>query len=153
MDSSGADVRFPSPIIYAVFCAIGLALDSFQMVTTLDWSFAPIAGWALMVVTVLLMVVCVVYMHRAQTTVRPDRPSNAIMSDGPFALSRNPIYVAWLILYVGIALAWGDAWTLLMAVPCAVVIHRYAVLREERYLTDRFGAAYTDYQARVRRYL
>ena len=106
-----------------------------------------------MVVAFLLMTICVVYMRWAQTTIRPDQPTVAIVSSGPFACSRNPIYIGWLILYFGIALVWGGAWTLLLAMPCAAVIRRYAISREEHYLEQTFGTAYTDYTARVRRQL
>lgn len=149
----GAGVRFPPPFIYAVFCGAGLILDEFWPLLPIEWSFASTVGWGLTAVAFLLMTLCVVYMRRARTTIRPDKPTAAIVSSGPFAYSRNPIYVGWLILYFGIALVWGGTWTLLLAIPCAAVIHRYVIAREERYLEQTFGTAYTDYTARVRRYL
>ena len=149
----GAGVRFPPPFIYAVFCGAGLILDEFWPLLPIEGNFVPIVGWALMAAAFLLMTVCVIYMRRARTTIRPDKPTAAIVSGGPFAYSRNPIYVGWLILYFGVALVWGGLWTLILAIPCAAVIHRYAIVREERYLEHTFGAAYTDYRARVRRYL
>ena len=152
-DGDGAGVRFPPPIIYAVFCGAGLTLDEFWPQLPLEWRFVSSAGWALIAAAFLLMTICVVYMRRARTTIRPDRPTDAIVSGGPFAYSRNPIYIGWLILYFGVALVWGGGYTLILAIPCAAVIHRYAIMREERYLERTFGTAYTDYTARVRRYL
>jgi protein-S-isoprenylcysteine O-methyltransferase Ste14 len=100
----GAGVRFPPPFIYAVFCGAGLILDEFWSLLPIEWSFASTVGWGLTAVAFLLMTICVVYMRRARTTIRPDKPTVAIVSSGPFAYSRNPIYVGWLILYFGVAL-------------------------------------------------
>ena len=152
-DIAGAGVRFPPPIIYAAFCGAGLILDEFWPFMSFSWGDGRLVGWGLIAVAVLLMAVCVIYMRRAQTTIRPDKPTDTIVSGGPFAYSRNPIYVAWFVLYLGIALSWGGLWTVFFEIPCFAVIHRYVVAREERYLERKFDAAYTDYTARVRRYL
>lgn len=94
----GAGVRFPPPFIYAVLCGAGLILDEFWPLLPIEWSFASTVGWGLTPVAFLLMTICFVYMRRARTTIRPDKPTAAIVSSGPIAYSRNPIYVGWLIL-------------------------------------------------------
>jgi protein-S-isoprenylcysteine O-methyltransferase Ste14 len=92
-------------------------------------------------------------MHRAGTEVRPDRPTTALVTGGPFRYSRNPLYVSVLVGLAGIALLANAGWVLVLLVPAALVLHFGVVRREERYLEAKFGDAYRDYRARVRRWL
>jgi protein-S-isoprenylcysteine O-methyltransferase Ste14 len=92
-------------------------------------------------------------MRGAGTNVRPDRPSTAIVEDGPFRFTRNPLYLSVFTMFVGLAQVTNSAWFLLLLVPMALVLHFGVVRREERYLDGKFGEAYRAYCARVRRYL
>jgi protein-S-isoprenylcysteine O-methyltransferase Ste14 len=80
-----------------------------------------------------------------------ERP-NQLLDSGPYAFSRNPMYLAWTAGYVGVALVVGTAWPLLL-LPVVLVVTQVVVLREERSLERRFGDGYRSYKASVRRYL
>jgi protein-S-isoprenylcysteine O-methyltransferase Ste14 len=88
---------------------------------------------------------------RAAAGVDLERPDQLVDS-GPYAHSRNPMYVAWTLGYLGVALIAGTAWPLLL-LPVVLAVTQIAVLREERSLERRFGDAYRTYKASVRRYL
>jgi protein-S-isoprenylcysteine O-methyltransferase Ste14 len=88
---------------------------------------------------------------RAAGGVDLERP-NQFVHSGPYARSRNPMYVAWTLGYVGVALVVGSAWPLLF-LPVVLIVTHVVVLREERSLERRFGAAYRNYTTSVRRYL
>ena len=79
---------------------------------------------------------------------RPDR----LVVRGPYAQGRNPMYVGWTVAYLGIALALGNVW-LLVLLPFVAGLTHLAVLREEQRLRVRFGVEYERYAATVRRYL
>ena len=91
-------------------------------------------------------------MRRAGTNVRPDKPTTAIVKDGPYRFTRNPIYLANTVLYVGVTLLFNAFWPLLTLVPFFLLLHWGVVRREERYLEARFGETYLDYKSRVRRW-
>ena len=92
-------------------------------------------------------------MRRAGTNIFPTQPALALVTDGPFRLTRNPLYIAAIGVYLGVSL-WVDALVpLLLLLPMVVVLHRGIVIPEERYLEAKFGAAYSTYQGRVRRWL
>jgi protein-S-isoprenylcysteine O-methyltransferase Ste14 len=76
-----------------------------------------------------------------------------VVSAGPYRFTRNPIYIGMVLGIVGVGLAAGSAWTMLMALPFVVVIDRGVIAREERYLSAKFGATYDTYRARVRRWI
>jgi protein-S-isoprenylcysteine O-methyltransferase Ste14 len=75
-----------------------------------------------------------------------------LVTTGPYRYSRNPMYVAWTALYVGLALVADAAWPLALLPAVAALTHR-TIRREERTLAERFGGDYAAYRERVRRYL
>lgn len=92
-------------------------------------------------------------MHRAGTNVRPDLPSTALVTDGPFRFTRNPLYVGLTLLYAGVALLIPSTWPLLLLIPVLLVMRWGVIAREERYLERKFGEPYRTYLGRVRRWL
>jgi protein-S-isoprenylcysteine O-methyltransferase Ste14 len=103
--------------------------------------FAAWNGWALWT------------MARHRTALLPGGATTTVISTGPFAWSRNPLYVGLLVLSAGLALLAASAWAL-VALPVAWALLRWgAVLPEERYLSDKFGSEYAGYLARVRRWV
>jgi protein-S-isoprenylcysteine O-methyltransferase Ste14 len=88
---------------------------------------------------------------RAAADVDLGRPDQLVRR-GPYAFSRNPMYLAAAACYAGIALAADAAWPLLL-LPAVVLATHLVIVREERFLQARFGAAYRGYRASVRRYL
>lgn len=92
-------------------------------------------------------------LHRHGTTPNPYQPSSAVVTSGIYRYSRNPIYVAFLAIVLGTAVAVDSLGLLLSAAVLFVLLHFGVVKREERYLSAKFGAAYDDYRRRVRRWL
>ena len=91
--------------------------------------------------------------RRRGTAVEPWKPSTVLISEGPYRFSRNPIYLGFAVTYAGLAIAM-DSWVaLLLLVPCLLVVDRYVIQREERYLAAKFGADYEAYRQKVRRWL
>jgi len=92
-------------------------------------------------------------MSRHGTAVNPLRPTTALVTDGVFRHTRNPLYVGVSIALCGVALIFALDWMLVLIVPACVLLHFAVVRREERYLEQKFGDAYRRYKMRVPRYL
>jgi len=92
-------------------------------------------------------------MRAAGTNINPSLPALAIVQSGPFRYSRNPLYLALTLLFVGLTLAFNTWWGIVILVPLVIVMHVGVVLREERYLEQKFGETYRQYRSKVRRYL
>ena len=92
-------------------------------------------------------------MRAAGTNIRPSMPALTIVDTGPFAFTRNPLYLALILLYTSIGLALQSPAFLVFLLPMVLVLHFGVVLREERYLDAKFGDVYRGYKARVRRWL
>lgn len=92
-------------------------------------------------------------MTRHGTSADIDAVSAAVVTTGPFAFSRNPIYLALAMMHVAIACFFDSVWMALAVAPALLAVDRIVVVGEERYLASRFGRVYLDYAAKVRRWL
>lgn len=150
-DSAG--VRFPPPLLLVVPFLVGLSFDRHLTAWRPPALFATLAGGLLLLGAISLFLASVSLFRGRRTTLRTDRTSNTLVTDGPFRLSRNPIYTAMILLYLGLALTLRLPGAL-AALPIGIALLQIIVIRrEERYLTRHFGDQYIAYRNRVRRWL
>lgn len=90
---------------------------------------------------------------KASTTIIPDEPPTALLQDGLFARSRNPIYVGMAVILLGTGLMTGHVWPLLIVPVFIVLVQAFWIVREEENLEAAFGQVYRDYKQKVRRWL
>jgi protein-S-isoprenylcysteine O-methyltransferase Ste14 len=89
----------------------------------------------------------------AGTNIPPTLPTTALVVTGPYRWSRNPLYLAMILVYVGLGIAALSLWALLLAVPLVLLLNYGVIIREEAYLERKFGADYRAYRERVRRWI
>jgi len=82
----------------------------------------------------------------------PGIPTTALISQGVYAYSRNPVYLGGLLGLAGLGLATNWPWLLIMLAPIVVATDVILIRPEERYLAATFGEEYAAYRARVRRW-
>jgi protein-S-isoprenylcysteine O-methyltransferase Ste14 len=151
-----AGVIAPPPLI---------ALATFASGLLLDWLFPIGAAGAMLrgiqryvVAAILLLLGGIVVMRAIRlfqgtgTAVEPWKPTTALVTEGIFGKTRNPMYEGVFFFLFGLAVGLASDWTTLLLVPAALVMHFGVVLREERYLEAKFGDAYRRYKGRVPRY-
>jgi protein-S-isoprenylcysteine O-methyltransferase Ste14 len=152
-DTPGVIV-FPPLILLAVI-VLGIGLDwvvPLDFVAALPLSVRIFAGLVLLLLGVAMIVGAKRGFDAAGTNIRPDQPTTALVTTGLFAHARNPVYIGGELALVGLALLLGSGWILLLMVPAMLLLHYGVVLREERYLERKFGAAYLAYKESVPRY-
>ena len=153
-DSSG--VRFPPPLIYVVAILAGSLLQRAWplSIVPLGTTFLRRSlGWLAIALWLALMVTALRRFSLADTSFKPTKPTKAIVAEGPYRFTRNPMYLGFVFMTLGIALLANWLWLLLLVPVVMVVIRRTVIDREERYLEMKFGDAYLQYKARVRRWL
>jgi len=91
--------------------------------------------------------------HLAGTSIVPGDAAAALVTSGPYKVTRNPIYIGFVLLYFGLAIILTSVWVLALLIPVLIVLQRGVIEREEVYLERQFGGAYRNYQARVPRWL
>ena len=149
------DIARP-PFLYLACLVLGFALDrllplplTFPEVTLIRWT----AGGGLILIGVALAAAGVRNFSRAATPVPSNQPVRALVTTGIHGWGRNPMYVGMLLVYAGIGMSARSPWVLILALPLVFILRYRVVAREETYLERRFGDAYRDYKARVRRWL
>jgi protein-S-isoprenylcysteine O-methyltransferase Ste14 len=150
-DISG--IRVPPPVYYVAAFVLGIALE---LIFPTDWpSFGVrlavglLAGGAWLALDGAAMM----FFRRAGTSMVPMNPTTALVTTGPYRITRNPMYVGMAFLYVALAFGFGVIWALVFLPAVIVIVDRFVIAREEPYLERKFGHAYRDYKARVRRWL
>ncbi len=148
-----AGVIAPPPLLFAGFLAIGFLLDAIWPTVVLGYPWRFWVGGLLFLLGVLLMTAGVSRFNRAGTNVPTYRPTTALVTGGPYRYSRNPLYISLFLAYAGIGIIADNLWMLALGVPLFLIMRYGVVAREERYLERKFGQAYLDYKASVRRWL
>lgn len=151
-----AGVIAPPPLMALGVVVFGLLLDrlvpAYVLVVLLSLALRIVIAVVLLGAGCFFGVAAVNAFRVADTPVEPWKPSAALVTDGIFEWLRNPMYVGGLLILAGLAILLASDWMLVLTILLAFIIHYGVVLREERYLTAKFGAPYTQYLAKVPRY-
>ena len=140
------------PIVYLGAIGLGLLAHWFWPVLLLPAPIGVPIGVLLVLAAVALFIASVRTFRRAGTPVPGNQPTTTIVRAGPYRFSRNPIYLAFTLLQVGLA-AWINSLALLLAVlPAHALMALLVIPREERYLEARFPSEYPPYKREVRRW-
>ncbi|HJY76069.1 MAG TPA: isoprenylcysteine carboxylmethyltransferase family protein [Burkholderiales bacterium] len=141
------------PFVYLAAIVLGLLLHWFWPVRLLPGSISVPVGVVLVIAAGALFISAVRTLRKAGTPVPGNLPTTAIVRAGPYSFSRNPIYLAFTLLQLGIA-AWVNSAGILVALfPALALMALVVIPREERYLEARFPSEYLPYKRAVRRWL
>jgi protein-S-isoprenylcysteine O-methyltransferase Ste14 len=154
MDSpKTSGIHFPPPFLYVGVLLLGLLLEKLIPVAPLPRTLSrPLAALLLMPAIGLLLWSLGLFL-KARTSPLPMRPTTSLVFTGPYRWTRNPMYLAMLLLYIGIALLFDIFWALVLIPLVLVLVVRLVIQREEQYLEARFGDEYRQYRRRVRRWI
>ena len=140
------------PIVFLCAILLGIALK-------LAWAlpFIPanirLLGPVLTFCAVVLFLLSYREFRSAGTPVRGSQPSTAIVRTGPYRFSRNPIYLSFIVLVVGLSIWINDLWLIVTLILAIAFIATIVIPREERFLDRNFPDQYSSYKATVRRWL
>jgi protein-S-isoprenylcysteine O-methyltransferase Ste14 len=155
-DTGTARVIARPPLLFLAALLIGFVLDRLLRlpfpvsgIDLVHW----IIGGSLILIGLALATAGIRNFSRARTPVPSIKPTRALVTTGIHGWTRNPIYLGMFLLYGGIGVATQSPWTLILTLPLAITIRYGVVAREEAYLERRFGTAYREYKARVRRWV
>src|SRR5438093_13541466 len=151
LDNPGV-IAFP-PLIWLVNAVISVLLHLFIRLPIMRYSACLVCGfvWIFLVLKLALWVLKL--LNAAARNVNPAKPTLTIVRSGPFRFTRNPMYLALCLVQIALGFFLNDWITLLFVAPLALIMHYGVILREERYLTDKFGEPYLELKREVRRWL
>lgn len=150
-DSPGVIV--PPPLIYLIGLILGYGLGLAFPIAFLPFVPSLILGVVVFLAGLAIASSAIRTFRRHRTSSIPTRPATALVRDGPFRFTRNPMYLSLGIVYAGLALMMDSPWALLLVIPVILAVNFYVIAREERYLEREFGDEYRSYMAEVRRWI
>jgi protein-S-isoprenylcysteine O-methyltransferase Ste14 len=141
------------PFVYLGAIALGLLLHFAWPVRLLSRAVSGPLGLTAMLVAVALFLSAVRTFRTAGTPVPGNRPTTTIVRTGPYQYSRNPIYLSFSLLQLGVAFLLNSLWLLVTLIPALALMSLVVIPREEHYLESHFPSDYLPYKASVRRWL
>jgi protein-S-isoprenylcysteine O-methyltransferase Ste14 len=147
------NVIAPPPLIFLSGLSVGGFVAWHHHVAILPNFLARILGVVLVFAGLAIILTAIVQMRKSKTNVEPWKPTTAIIDNGLYGVSRNPIYLAMILVYLGVAFLFNSLWFLPFLPIVVLIIHFGVILREESYLESKFGAEYLNYKTKVRRWV
>ncbi|MCC8669852.1 isoprenylcysteine carboxylmethyltransferase family protein [Xanthomonas arboricola] len=149
-------VKITSPAHFALALGVGAWLQSALRLplpapTPLAW--IELAGGVIACLGLVLALSCFILFARRRTTIMPSGHPSRLVLDGPYRFTRNPMYLALVLSYVGLCLQLGLLWAVALLPLPWLALQRYVIPFEEARLRNEFGRQYSAYCARVRRWL
>lgn len=149
--------RYPLPPILTLgMLALCYVLDK---IAPIGWAvedvsaFMRSAGGILIAIAVVLDVWTLLTFRKHGANFMPNKAATKLLTGGPFSFSRNPIYLANVLIVAGFGLALGSRWFLFGAVVLFFLLSELVIKREEKHLEANFPQAWADYSQLVRRWI
>ena len=149
-------ILVPPPVAFLAALGGALAADAWfplGLLPAFPWIPGLVLGLPVLVAAVVINVSGFLAFQRAGTNVNPYKPALKLVRGGVFRITRNPMYLGMVLILVGLGPAGSNLWALIAAVLLWALLHWGVVLREERYMSDKFGASYRDLLASTQRWL
>ena len=148
-----ADVAFFPPLLLLAALVLGFVARWLAPLSFLPVALSGAAGPIISGAAFVLFFWAIYSLRRGGASIPTSEPTEKIIMSGPYGFSRNPIYLAMLLLQIGVSIWANSLWFLLFAALSAALLVWGVISREERYLERKFGADYVAYKTRVRRWL
>ena len=151
--NDAAGVKFPPPLIFIIIIVLAYGIHRIYPIPICACITGKYIGSALIFSALALIFYISRIFKKHQTNIEPWKSTNAIISSGIYAYSRNPVYLAFCIATVGIGLYIDSLWVVTSFIPSLFLVYLLAVRKEENYLEMKFGEEYKTYRQRVRRWI
>jgi protein-S-isoprenylcysteine O-methyltransferase Ste14 len=153
-DSPG--VFIPPPLIYAGFFLLSFLIQGYLTIKAAFFFHsraANIAGLLIIFTGLAFILPALRQFFQTKNTVALIKPATSLQTSGIYSLTRNPMYVGLSLIYLGMALIFGNWWTLILFPVLLATVHFRVIRPEEKYLSRAFGDHYTEYKNKVRRWI
>ena len=148
------ELRLPPVLVFLFFGLLMYLTATFLPVGFFDFTGRKVLFKILLVVAFLIALIAIFQFYRAKTTVDPTKPNKTshLVVGGIFKFSRNPMYLAMLLVLLAFGVILGNAFNTLVAAAFVGYMNRFQIIPEERILLDKFGRTYKEYCTLTRRW-
>ena len=138
---------------FAMYYIMGVGFDTLFPTNVFPESVRFTLGVGLVLAGAILNSTSLGRFKKARTNHETNKPARVLITDGPYSFSRNPIYLGFMCLYMGLGIFLNNLWIFVLGAPLVATIQALIVAREEDYLAGKFGEEYGEYCQSVRRWL
>ena len=148
-----AQIALPPPLVFLGYL-VSAVIFQWLVPFPFPWPLPlRIIGGVVLIIGFLLAGSAVREMRRMHTTPDPGQPVTALVTSGPYRFTRNPIYLGFLLIYLGFTLLAGTLWGLVLSPFLIGTVTRWVIHAEEDYLGGKFEGEYAAYRSRVRQWI
>lgn len=147
-----AGVKVLPPFIFLAFFTAAVFLEIFFGSNLFSWGAQIVIGVLFLSFGAGIVTWSITCLLNAGTNIPPNEPTLAIVTEGPYRYSRNPIYLGMILFYIGLIVALDIVWGLILLFPLVYVIIKYVIELEENYLRRKFKSEYKEYCSETRRW-
>ncbi|MES3033278.1 MAG: isoprenylcysteine carboxylmethyltransferase family protein [Gemmatimonadota bacterium] len=148
-----AHVIAPPPLIYLVPLTVALLVHGWRPWPVLPGRWPHLVGPLFIAASLVFVLPALGAFARARTNPKPWKPTTALVIEGPYRYTRNPMYLGFTLLFVGVTCWVNSVWPLFALLVVLPAMQVGVIQREERYLERKFGAPYREYMQMVRRWI
>lgn len=141
------------PVVALMFIVLAYFLGRFLPLAVSAPAILRYIGLGLTFIGFLFGIGALMEFRKAHTTLDPHGSAKQLVTSGIYRFTRNPIYLGFLLMVIGLPLNSGLYWGVVLAPFYVFLMNRLIIQHEEAYLERKFGKVYTDYTSRVRRWL
>lgn len=146
-------IKIDAPVLLAITILVTIALQRFLPLPFLPSLPSRIIGVILFIGGFSIGIPAFRGMLKAKTSPNPHRPTDALVFEGTYRITRNPMYLSMLVIYAGISIFFQNPWFIVFLPILVWLFTTWVIIPEEKYLEQKFGADYLDFKARVRRWI
>jgi protein-S-isoprenylcysteine O-methyltransferase Ste14 len=148
-----AGIKIPAPILTMIHIAMAILLGVLAPLPIPAPVFVQWLGLGMAAFGFILGVLAVIEFRRARTTSDPKKPTPKIVTSGIYRYTRNPIYLGFVLMLIGLPLNMGIYWGVILVWPLVTFMNNMVIKHEEAYLEKKFKEEFINYKTRVRRWL
>jgi protein-S-isoprenylcysteine O-methyltransferase Ste14 len=146
-------IKMDAPVLLVITILVTIALQRFLPLPFFTSLPSRILGAILVIGGLSLGMPAFRGMLKARTSPNPHRPTNALVFEGTYRITRNPMYLSMLMIYAGISTFLQNPWFIPFLPILAWLFTTWVIIPEEKYLEQKFGQEYLDFKSRVRRWI
>jgi protein-S-isoprenylcysteine O-methyltransferase Ste14 len=147
------NIRVPAPILTIIHITIAILLRKLMPLPIPAPIFVQWLGLIFTALGFILGVLALLEFRRNRVAAAPKRPITSFVTSGIYRYTRNPVYLGFVFMLIGLPLSMGTYWGVILAWPLVTFMNNLVIKHEEIYLEKRFKNQYTEYRSRVRRWL
>ena len=148
-----AGIRVPAPILAMIHITMAVLLEWLAPIPVPAPIFVQWFGLGFAALGFILGVLAFIEFRRVRATLDSKGPTHSLVTSGIYRYTRNPIYLGFVFMLIGLPLTIGTYWGVILVWPLIVFTNNLVIKNEETYLEKNFKDQFEDYKSRVRRWL